>query len=228
MKDNYLSVSTLPDKHLSADVMYQYLENQLTVAERHEVELHLLNCVLCTDALTGYGLSSKAKSKRQLFEINYHLKSRSSQRHPNHILQHLKNWGITTAVFFIVILAALLVWFQVKQVHKATPPPPTTVAEYSPAQPVSGQSGYHQYLQRNLRYPDQARQFGISGTIEVSFLVKPDSTISDLQIIKGITPELNQEAIRLIKEGPAWIPARRGQNNVAESITIRIPFRLTD
>ena len=227
MKNNDLSVSSLPDKHLSADVMYQYLDNQLPPSERYEVERHLLDCDLCTDALAGFSISGKEKTRQQLFEINYHLKSRTQQRQPNQMVQHLKNWGITTAVLFLVILASLLVWYQVKQANTAIAPNPvTTIAAYTPAQPVIGQPAYNTYLRSNLRYPATARQLGITGTISVSFTVNPDSTLTDFQVVKGFRSDLNQEALRLIKTGPGWVPARRYQKPVAETKTITIPFRL--
>jgi TonB family protein len=227
MNNKNLSVSSLPDKHLSADVMYQYLDDQLPPADRHEVELHLLDCDICADALAGFNTSSKEKTQRQLFEINYHLKSRAQVRHSNQILQHLKNWGITTAILFLVLLAALLVWYQVKQADTGTAPNPVVpVPAYTPAQPLPGQAAYKQYLSRQMRYSAKARQLGITGTILVTFTVNPDSSLSDLQVVKGLTPDLNQEAVRLIKEGPGWIPARRHEKAVAENKTITIPFRL--
>ncbi|GEO05878.1 hypothetical protein AAE02nite_35420 [Adhaeribacter aerolatus] len=222
-----LSVSALPDKHLSADVMYQYLDNQLLPAERYEVERHLLECDLCADAIAGLGISTPEKTRQQLFQINYHLKSRTQHRHPNTIVQHLKNWGITTAILFLVLLAALLVWFQAKNAHPGTSVKPSvSQTAFISAHPMVGAANYQLYLQQNLRYPAPARQLGIDGNITVGFTVNPDSSLSNLRIVKGLTPELNAEAVRLIKEGPIWIPARRQEKIVTENKTVTIPFRL--
>ena len=229
MKNKNQSVSTLPDKHLSADMMYQYLEKQLPPAEQHEVELHLLECDLCSEALAGISTSPVENTRQQIFQINYHLKTRTQHRHPNQILQHLKNWGVTTVIFFIILLAALMVWYQVKQTNNSSSNKPTiSQTAYTPAKPTLEPAQYTQYLRKNLRYPLQARQLGITGIVTISFKVNPDGSLTELTIIKGIRPDLNEEAIRLIKEGPAWLPARRKEKFVAETKTINISFELSD
>jgi len=226
--NNKLSISALPDKHLSADIMYQYLHNELSAEERHEVERHLLDCNLCADALDGLSTSTKAQTERQLFEINYHLKTRAPHRHPNTMLQHLKNWGLTTAILFLVLLAALMVWYQVKKAAPGnTPHPAVTETTLTPAQPLNGLPAYQQYLQQNSRYPAKARQLGISGEVVLSFTVNPDSSLSNLRVVRGLTPELNAEALRLLKDGPVWVPAQRSGQPVTQNKTITIPFQLS-
>jgi len=132
------AITSTPEHHLSIDQMYQYLDNQLPVADRHQVEQHLLDCDLCTDALAGFSLTTKETTERQLFQINYQLKNRASRRKPNTMLLNLKNWGITSMILFIIILAALLVWYQVKQsqdAKKTKTRVPTT--QLIPAPPLS-------------------------------------------------------------------------------------------
>ncbi len=227
MNELNLSVTKAPENHLSAELMYQYLDNQLAPADRHQVEMHLLDCDLCNDALAGLSISSKEKTQHYLFDIQYHLKNRIQRRNSNNILQHLKNWGVTTAILFIVLLAAIIVWYQVKQASTIpNTKPDVTMVQNNPARPVTGEDGFKSYIQTNLRYPEPARQLQVSGSVTVSFRVNTDSTLSDFRIIKGVRYDMNQEAIRLLKEGPAWIPARQNSKPVSDRKTITIPFEL--
>jgi periplasmic protein TonB len=64
------------------------------------------------------------------------------------------------------------------------------------------------YLNHTLRYPDDAVNNEIMGTVVVSFIVNTDSTISDVQAISG--PQkggLREEAVRVIKLSGKWVPA---------------------
>jgi len=122
MNNFNITVTGAPEKHISVEHMYQYLDNKLIPADRHQVELHLLDCALCNDALAGLSITTQEKTQRQLFEINYHLKNRAPRRKPHNIMQHLKNWGLTTAILLILLLAALLVWYQVKQTANSPKP----------------------------------------------------------------------------------------------------------
>jgi hypothetical protein len=133
MRNNKLSVFSPPENHLSVDQMYQYLNNQLPVTDRYQVEQHLLDCDLCNDAISGFSLTSKENTERQIFQINYQLKSQTQRRKPNTMVQNLKNWGITTIILFILLLAALLVWFQVKQGNSTNNPKPPATMPLNPA-----------------------------------------------------------------------------------------------
>ena len=74
------------------------------------------------------------------------------------------------------------------------------------AEPVGGLAGYEGYLNENLRYPLAAREGNVSGKVLVQFLVNPDSSLSDFRILQSVGSGCDEEAVRLIKEGPAWVP----------------------
>lgn len=95
---------------------------------------------------------------------------------------------------------------------------PDAVGEYSgrnssaaenTVQPVSGWDLYRQYLTLNMRRP--AGQPVLSGTVLLTLDVAPDGKILGVKIIKGLTEAYNLEAIRLMKEGPAWRGSADGQ-----------------
>ena len=62
------------------------------------------------------------------------------------------------------------------------------------------------YLASNTNYPDSALARGITGSVQLTFMVGPDGTLSDIQVIKGLGHGCDQEAIRALKDGPTWEP----------------------
>jgi TonB family protein len=70
--------------------------------------------------------------------------------------------------------------------------------------------GFHawvQYLSENLQYPKKAIKRKIEGTVVVQFIVEKDGRVTDVEAISG-DPLLMEEAVRIIKSSPDWIPAR--------------------
>ncbi|NVO20947.1 MAG: energy transducer TonB [Bacteroidetes bacterium] len=63
------------------------------------------------------------------------------------------------------------------------------------------------YFYKNQHYPENALIHGIHGSTVVSFVVKPDGNIDNARVVKGVDPELDMEAIRLIRAMPSWKPA---------------------
>ncbi|WP_170137604.1 energy transducer TonB [Chitinophaga dinghuensis] len=103
---------------------------------------------------------------------------------------------------------------------------PFTVVEIMPEFP-GGLDALGRYLQRNMRYPDAARENGIYGTVPVQFVVDRDGTIQEVKVIgarKG--GGLEEEAMRVIKSMPKWRPGRQGGRNVPVYFTIPVKFQL--
>lgn len=91
-----------------------------------------------------------------------------------------------------------------------------------------GDSAMQEYLTANMKYPAAAKQNGIEGVVNVSFVVKADGSIGTIKIARLIDPDLEQEAIRLVKNMPAWTPATNGGSAVDSTVEIAIPFQLSE
>lgn len=97
-----------------------------------------------------------------------------------------------------------------------------TIVEDDPEFP-GGQAALMQYLQSNLRYPTMAREAGIQGTVFVTFVVERDGSITDVRVLRGVGGGLDEEAIRVVRNMPAWTPGRqRGQ---AVRVQFNLPIR---
>lgn len=102
-------------------------------------------------------------------------------------------------------------------------------AAQSPASFPGGKEAMDKYITTNLVYPAAARDNGIEGIITVDFTVKADGSIGAIKIMRMVDPDLEQEAIRLVKSMPAWTPATDASGNPAAStVTLPITFSLGD
>jgi membrane associated rhomboid family serine protease/antitoxin component YwqK of YwqJK toxin-antitoxin module len=90
------------------------------------------------------------------------------------------------------------------------------------AYPVIGIEKYQQYLQHNRRKPSLLIK---EGRVRVNFTVDSDGTTKDFVIAESLCAECDDEAIRLIKEGPAWRPAlNRGSEKVSSKTSVDVNF----
>lgn len=93
-------------------------------------------------------------------------------------------------------------------------------------QPAKGFPDYKAYLRNNLKYPETALQNKIEGNVRVEFVVEANGALSDFKIKKGLGYGCDEEAIRLVKEGPAWKPATRNDEPVRRKFNVIVPFKL--
>ncbi|MCH8317898.1 MAG: TonB family protein, partial [Bacteroidetes bacterium] len=91
-----------------------------------------------------------------------------------------------------------------------------------------GQKELYKYLQQNINYPEVAKMSCLQGKVYVSFVVGADGQIIDATILKGIGSGCDEEALRVIREMPNWIPGTQRGRNVNVRYVIPINFSLTE
>ncbi len=96
----------------------------------------------------------------------------------------------------------------------------------NPAEFPGGQSEWTRYLQKNLRYPDEAIDNGTQGVVRVQFIVDREGNISEVQSLNDPGDGLAEEAVRIIKKGPKWKPAEQNGRKVIYRHIQAITFRL--
>ena len=84
-----------------------------------------------------------------------------------------------------------------------------------------------QFITENFRYPEIANSLNISGTILIYVVIMSDGTLRDVKVIRGLQPDLDAEAARVVKSMPLWKPAKRAgiSINVRCTITITVTAR---
>ena len=80
-------------------------------------------------------------------------------------------------------------------------------AELFPAFP-GGDQGMYMYIAKNIVYPQEAKETGISGTSFVTFVIEKDGSITDVKLLREFVkcPECDKEAMRVVQAMPKWIP----------------------
>lgn len=89
------------------------------------------------------------------------------------------------------------------------------------ASPVVGRAAYQQYLQQQARRPADT---GKTGIVRVQFRVNADSTLSRFRVLKGLGEPYDDEALRLVREGPRWYPALRRGKPVSRKVQVDVSF----
>ena len=104
---------------------------------------------------------------------------------------------------------------------------PLTFAEVMPTFP-GGEAAYKSYLQKNIVYPASAREANIRGKVFLEFVVEKDGSITNVKTLRGISgaPELENEALRVVKAMPKWIPGKQAGQVVAVVMHLPIAFEL--
>lgn len=82
------------------------------------------------------------------------------------------------------------------------------------------------WVYQYLKYPESAVRNGIQGRVMVEFIIGKDGNVSDVRVVKGVSEELDAEAVKVVSASPKWKPAKVNGSKVRSSMTIPIEFRL--
>jgi TonB family protein len=94
------------------------------------------------------------------------------------------------------------------------------------AQFPGGNQVFMTYLERNLHYPTLAYSNRIEGTCVIDFVVEKDGSITNVKIIKDIGGGCGEEAARLIKDSPKWLPGKVKGVPVRSRVKYPIRFKI--
>lgn len=89
-----------------------------------------------------------------------------------------------------------------------------------------GAAAMTKWIQENVVYPEISRELGDQGRVYVSFVVETDGSISGVDVLRSVTPELDKEAKRLVRSMPAWQPGEVKGDKVRARCRLPITFTL--
>jgi TonB family protein len=101
------------------------------------------------------------------------------------------------------------------------------VVEQMPMYP-GGVQALLEYLQTNVRYPEEAEKQNIEGRVILTFVIGKDGSIRNAKVVKSVDPLLDAEALRVINAMPNWTPGRQNGKPVAVKYTVPLSFHLDD
>ena len=89
-----------------------------------------------------------------------------------------------------------------------------------------GDAAMIKFLIDNVQYPASAMKDSIQGRVAVKFTVQPDGSITDVGVMKSVSPVLDAEAVRVAKLMPRWIPGEKDGKKVACQFSLPVSFKL--
>ncbi len=85
---------------------------------------------------------------------------------------------------------------------------------------------FQKYIYSKLKYPDIARENGISGKVVVKFVVDQTGKVTNVEILRGVDPALDEEALRVVRSSPPWSPGKQRGRPVKVQFVFPITFVL--
>lgn len=102
-----------------------------------------------------------------------------------------------------------------------------SAAAATPASFPGGEEALAAFIADNIQYPSEALANDIEGVVKVSFTVESDGSLKNLKIVHMVDPDLENEALRIVRKMPLWNPATNDSGApVQSSASASIPFSI--
>lgn len=112
-----------------------------------------------------------------------------------------------------------------KVVVQAEPPTVYSHVEVPPMFP-GGEAELMRWLSKNLDYPPIAQEQGIQGRVILRFVVGPDGSVGQIEVLKTLDPSCDKEAVNVVSKMPKWSPGKQNGNPVYVYYTLPVRFQL--
>ena len=99
------------------------------------------------------------------------------------------------------------------------------IVEQKPQFP-GGEAALLKYIAEHLRYPAMAQENGIQGRVVVQFVVTKTGSIGEVKVVRSKDPDLDKEAVRVVKTLPNFVPGKMNGHSVNVWYTLPITFKL--
>ena len=97
--------------------------------------------------------------------------------------------------------------------------------EVQPEYP-GGMQAMFGFIQKNVKYPESAKEKGIEGKVYVQFVVEKDGSLSSFKVARGVSDDIDAEAIRVVKAMPKWTPGMQDGKPVRVQFMLPFVFKL--
>lgn len=97
-------------------------------------------------------------------------------------------------------------------------------AEEMPSFP-GGEKALMQYIKDNTYYPRELCEGAAQGRVMVGFVINEDGSISDVKVLRSLTPECDEVAVKIVKGMPKWNPGKQNGKAVKTKYTVPVSFR---
>ena len=91
-----------------------------------------------------------------------------------------------------------------------------------------GDKALSKYLAESIIYPQEAKEKRIKGRVYLEFVINEEGSVTDVKVIRGTgNNSLDEEAVRVVKNMPKWIPGKKNGKAVSVKFTVPVEFKLT-
>jgi len=95
-------------------------------------------------------------------------------------------------------------------------------------EPVGGAAAWSKFLNKNLHFPPEAQEEGVSGKVFMSFIIEKDGSLSNIVVDRAAGHGFDEEALRVLKLAKAWKPGMQNGQPVRVKYSIPINFQLSE
>ncbi len=104
---------------------------------------------------------------------------------------------------------------------------PFMIVEQMPGFQGGDVGKFRNWVQGQMVYPAIAQENGIQGTVNISFVIEKDGSLSNIVVLKSPDPSLSDEAIRVLKKSPKWTPGKQRGAPARVKFNIPLVFRMS-
>ena len=91
---------------------------------------------------------------------------------------------------------------------------------------TGGEKAINEFISKTLQYPVIAQENGIQGKVVCSFIINQDGSVTDAEVVSGVDPSLDREALRIVSAMPKWTPGTQRGKAVRVKYTMPVTFTL--
>ncbi len=102
----------------------------------------------------------------------------------------------------------------------------TDAVEVAPEYP-GGYNAMFDFISKNVKYPKESKEKGIEGRVYVQFVVEKDGSLNEITVLRGVSEDIDAEAIRVVKAMPNWKPGMKEGKTVRVQYVLPFKFQLT-
>jgi protein TonB len=99
------------------------------------------------------------------------------------------------------------------------------VIEEKPEFP-GGEAEMMKWIASNVKYPEIAKENGVTGKVFIQFVINKDGKVVNVEVLRGVDPYLDKEAVRVVSSMPSWTPGKQRGKTVKVSFQLPINFKL--
>lgn len=136
-----------------------------------------------------------------------------------------KRWITALALPFIAGSLTLVSFTKEAVPHRQSSSQVETEVDKQPEFP-GGMTALMTYLSNNIHYPESAVKAKTTGKVVVSFVVSKNGKVTQAKIKKGVSKELDAEALRVVSSMPDWTPGEKNGNKVDAEMFLPVAFQL--